>query len=83
MGRLVYTYRLANLPSALGGGVYLGGSFESGEVGNNFDPTTASGMLYCGSVFFGAETLLGPFYVAFGQADDGSNSFYVMLGVHP
>ena len=83
MGRLVYTYRLANLPSALGGGVHLGGSFEAGEVGNNFDPTTASGTLYCGSVFFGAETILGPFYVAYGRAADGSDAIYVMLGVHP
>jgi len=83
MGRLVYTYRFADLPSALGRGVHLGGSFEAGEVGNAFDPTTASGTIYCGSVFLGVDTILGPFYVAFGQADDGSNSFYVMLGMHP
>jgi len=83
MGRLVYTYRLANLPSALGGGVHLGGSFEAGEVKNAFDPTTASGTLYCGSVFFGAETILGPFYVAYGRSADGGDALYVMLGVHP
>jgi len=83
MGRLVYTYRFANLPSTLGGGVHLGGSFEAGEVGNAFDPTTASGTIYCGSVFLGVDTILGPFYVAYGRADDGSNSFYVMLGMHP
>ena len=83
MGRLVYTYRFADLPSALGGGIYLGGSFEAGEVRNAFDPTTASGTIYCGSVFLGVDTILGPFYFAFGQADDGSNSFYVMLGMHP
>ena len=83
MGRLVYNYRLANLPTALGGGVHLGGSFEAGEVKNAFDPTTASGTLYCGSVFFGVETLLGPFYVAYGRSADGSDSFYVMLGMHP
>jgi len=83
MGRLVYTYRFTDLPSALGRGVYLGGSFETGEVQNRFDPTTASGMLYCGSLFFSAETILGPFYVAYGRTTDGSDSFYVMIGMHP
>ena len=83
LGRLVYTYRFADLPSALGSGLYLGGSFEAGEVGNSFDPTTASGTLYCGSVFFGADTILGPFYLAYGHAKDGSNSVYVMLGIQP
>jgi NTE family protein len=83
MGRLVYTYRLAALPSALGGGVFLGGSFEAGEVLNRFDPTPASGTLFCGSAFFGVDTFLGPFYVAYGRSADSSDAFYVMLGMHP
>lgn len=82
-GRLVYTYRFADLPSALGTGLYVGGSFEAGEVGNRFDPTTAGGILYCGSFFFGADTILGPFYLAYGRAGDGSGSFYIMLGMQP
>jgi NTE family protein len=82
MGRLVYTYRFAELPQVLGRGVYLGGSLEAGEVSNRFDPTTASGTLFCGSLFFAADTILGPFYVAYGQAKDGTASFYLMLGVH-
>ncbi len=81
LGRLVYTYRFADLPQPLGRGVYLGGSFEVGEVGNRFDPTTAGGTLYCGSVFFGADTILGPLYFAYGRSADGSNAFYFMLGM--
>jgi NTE family protein len=83
LGRLVYTYRYADLPQALGRGLYIGGSFEAGEVGNRFDPTTAGGTLFCGSLFFAADTILGPFYVAYGHANDGSASFYIMLGVQP
>ena len=83
LGRLVYTYRYADLPQALGRGLYLGGSFEAGEVGNRFDPTTAGGTLYCGSLFFAADTILGPFYVAYGHAKDGTASFYIMLGMRP
>lgn len=83
MGRLVYTYRFTDMPQALGRGVYLGGSFEAGEVGNRFDPTTANGTLFCGSLFFAADTILGPFYVAYGHAKDGTGSFYIMLGMRP
>jgi NTE family protein len=82
MGRLVYTYRFSDLPSPLGRGLYLGGSLEAGEVRNRFDPTTAGGTLYCGSLFFAADTILGPFYVAYGRAADGSGSVYVMLGIY-
>jgi NTE family protein len=81
MGRLVYTYRFSDLPSPLGRGLYLGGSLEAGEVRNRFDPTTAGGPLYCGSLFFAADTILGPFHAAYGRADDGSASFYILLGV--
>jgi hypothetical protein len=37
-------------------------------------------VLFCGNVFFGADTILGPFYVGFGLADDKTASFYVILG---
>jgi NTE family protein len=81
LGRLVYTYRFSELPSPLGRGLYLGGSLEAGEVRNRFDPTVAAGTLYCGSLFFAADTILGPFHAAYGRAADGSGSFYIMLGV--
>lgn len=83
LGRLVYSWRFTDLPQALGRGVYLGGTFEAGEVRNRFDPTTAGGALYCGSVFFAADTILGPFYLAYGHAKDGSDAFYIMLGLQP
>jgi NTE family protein len=82
LGRLVYTYRFADLPSPLGRGIYLGGSLEAGEVRNRFDPTTAGGTLYCGSLFFAADTILGPFHAAYGRAADGSGTFYIMLGIN-
>ena len=81
LGRLVYTYRFADLPSPLGRGIYLGGSLEAGAVSNRFDPTTADGTLYCGSLFFAADTILGPFHAAYGRAADGSGSIYIMLGI--
>ncbi len=82
-GRLVYSWRFTDLPQALGRGIYLGGTFEAGEVSNRFDPTTASGTLFCGSLFFAMDTILGPFYLAYGHAKDGSDAFYIMLGLQP
>ena len=52
-GLYLPVYRTA---SPLGRRIYLGGSLEAGEVRNRFDPTTAVGTLYCGSLFFGADT---------------------------
>jgi hypothetical protein len=42
----------------------------------------AAGTLYCGSLFFAADTILGPFHAAYGRAADGSGSFYIMLGIN-
>jgi len=83
MGRLVYTYRFSDLPAPLGRGLYLGGSMEAGEVKNRFDTTTAGGTLFAGSLFFAADTILGPFYAAYGHAKDATASFYIMLGIQP
>jgi NTE family protein len=78
-GEIVYMYQFGSLPSPLGRGLYLGGSLETGQVHHLFDPKASSGWLFGSSVFLGADTILGPFYAAFGYAGDGNTSFYVML----
>jgi NTE family protein len=78
-GEIVYMYQFGSLPSPLGKGIYLGGSLETGQVHHLFDPKASSGWLFGSSVFVAADTILGPFYGAFGYAGDGSTSFYVML----
>jgi NTE family protein len=78
-GEIVYMYQFGSLPSPLGKGLYVGGSLETGQVHHLFDPKANNGWLFGSSVFFAADTILGPFYGAFGYAGDGSTSFYVML----
>jgi NTE family protein len=78
-GEIVYMYRFGSLPSPLGKGLYLGGSLETGQIHHLFDPKATTGWLFGSSVFLAADTILGPFYGAFGYAGDGSVSFYVML----
>ena len=38
-------------------------------------------LRYAGSLFLGADTLLGPLYFSYGMADGGNHSFYLSLGL--
>ena len=79
--RGVYMNRISALPSPLGSGLYAGGSFEGTHAhigGVNGPAKTRPSM----SVFAGADTFLGPVYLAFGKALSGDkpHSVYFLLG---
>ncbi len=40
----------------------------------------ASSLIFAGSLFVGAETYLGPLYLAYGRAEGGHQSLYLYLG---
>jgi NTE family protein len=77
--RAVYYHQIASLP-VVGRAVYLGGSFEAGNVWSDRSNIAARDLLTAGSVFLAADTWLGPFYVAWGRASGGQHSFYLYLG---
>jgi NTE family protein len=79
-GSLVYYRRLTTLPPPLGKGLYLGGSLEAGRQWDVIEFLNPSQTLYGGSLFFGADTWLGPFFVGFGVSGDGETTGYVTLG---
>ncbi len=78
-GRVVYYHQLGNLP-LMGRGYYVGGSFEAGNTWFTREQASFTGMYTAGSVFFAADTWVGPFYVAWGRASGGQSSFYIYLG---
>lgn len=80
--RAVYSYQLAALPPPLGRGVYLGGSLEATRASLGADLDTDSKTRPSASIFLGADTFLGPAYVAWGQAfSDGEPGYlYLLLG---
>lgn len=80
MGRLMYYNRIFNLPSPIGNGVYLGGSLEAGRVTRVLDGANDPGTLKSASIFFAADTFVGPAFVGF-AAGDGEHSFFLMFGV--
>ena len=75
---LGYRYRLLQLPSQLGKGIYAMTRFD---VGNTWqDEFDADDVRYGGMVGLGADTAMGPMYLAYGLADGGYDRFYVSLG---
>jgi NTE family protein len=79
LGRVVYYHQLGNLP-VIGRGIFAGGSVEAGNVWQQRNDVSASGLITAGSVFVAADTWIGPFYFAYGRASGGQSSFYLYLG---
>lgn len=82
MVRGVYTYEIASLPSPLGRGVYLGGSLEATDAAIGIDLNTNNKVRPSASIFLGADTFLGPAYLAWGHAFSEGNpdALYLLLG---
>ena len=77
---LGYYWQIAELPSLLGSGVYVGGGLEAGNAWADIGDAEFGDLLGAGVVFLGAETILGPFYLGYGLAEGGQDSFYLRLG---
>jgi len=79
LGRMVYERRLFSLP-AFGKGIYWGGSLEAADLENRLNGPPQSGVIYSGSMYLAADTLLGPCYFAVGLAEAGNTAVYLFLG---
>ncbi len=62
--------------------VRIGGSVEMASLASDYSDInlTPSDQIFAGSVFIGISTILGPVYVAYGQAEGGQQSAYFFLG---
>jgi NTE family protein len=78
LGRLMYYYRAATISFI--GNIYAGASLEAGNVYGAFPEAAQTGLKYAGSLFLGADTIIGPAYVAYGHADGSNSAFYLYLG---
>ncbi|MGD9842806.1 MAG: patatin-like phospholipase family protein [Steroidobacteraceae bacterium] len=59
---------------------YAGISFEAGNVWDRRSDASFSSLRHHGSLFFGADTPVGPVYLAGGFDDKGKTAFYLFLG---
>jgi NTE family protein len=79
LGQLIYMYRLDNASAAFTIPLYAGGSLEVGGAWDEIDEMTFNSLIPAGSLFLGADTPLGPLYLAGGLAESDA-SLYLMLG---
>jgi NTE family protein len=80
--KLAYYHRVrGSLTSVLEGvPVYTGISIEAGNVWDDLNDADIDSMLAAGSVFVGADTPVGPLYLAAGYGEGGRASLYFYLG---
>lgn len=76
---LVYLYRLGKLPSFVDG-YYAGVSLEAGNAWDSSRAADLDDLRTAWALVFGADTILGPVYLAHGRSEGGSDSFYFYLG---
>jgi NTE family protein len=59
---------------------FAGVSVEVGNVWQSRSEISAHSAIVGGSLWAGVQTPVGPVYVGYGRADNGSSAFYVFLG---
>ena len=60
--------------------MYAGISFEAGSVYGPLDPVSWASLRRAGSVYAGADTVIGPVYLGLGYAEGGTKSVYLIIG---
>jgi len=81
IGRLIYLRKVGNGGEGiLDVPAYVGTSFEIGNVWANRSEISLSDTRKDFSIFFGADTYIGPAYLAVGYDDSGSTALYLFLG---
>ena len=76
----VYQNLLLTLPPSLGKGVYLVVGAGAGNVWDDTDAIDEEGVIWTSMVALGADVIMGPIVLAYGQAEGGVRSVYFSLG---
>jgi NTE family protein len=78
-GRLSYYYRLTAQP-VLTRGFFVGGTLEAGNAWDQRAEMKLGDLRHSGTIFLGADTVLGPLYLGLYYAPSGSSGVYLLLG---
>ena len=74
-------HQYATLPSQLGRGLYLGVSLETGRINDQLMEEPWNWQT-AGSIFWGADTILGRAYLGYGYNSLHQQAWYLMIGPH-
>ena len=82
VGRVIYYRQFRSNPvrGLLDASLYVGGSVELGNAWQDSSDVKFSNSLFAGSLFLGADTFIGPVYLAGGLAEGGNSAFYLFIG---
>ena len=80
VGGLLASYyrRIGNLGRRMP--LYAGITLEKGNVWATRDEISLDDSINAGSLWLGADTPIGPLYVAYGRAEGDRDSFYIVIG---
>jgi len=77
---LIYFYNIARMTGFING-IYIGGSFEAGNVWNDRHDIDLDDLLFGGTILLGIDTKIGPIYLGYGQSEDSPDGrAYLFLG---
>ena len=60
--------------------LYLGGSIEAGQNWLPIEHPSVGDLDYAGSVFLGADTILGPVFLGYGRVSSGEGATFLRIG---
>ena len=81
LGQLVYRHAIKQPAlDILGSKLFVGGTVEAGQIWARRSDVDFSNIQYGGSVYLGADTPLGPIFLAYGQSDKRRRSVYLFIG---
>ena len=78
---LIYAHHAYQLYTGLGRGLYFGAGLDAGNVWQGGEKITPGSLQYGGSLFVGADTVLGPLYLGMGVGDGGNRTWFLYLGI--
>jgi len=81
LARVGTRYRVSKFPSLAGSGVFVGATVEAGNVWDRTRDIGLSSLIWGGSLYGAADTILGPVYLGWGVAERGRNTFFFSLGL--
>jgi len=63
-----------------GNDLYVGATYEAGNVWDRRSDVSSRDLIKAGSLFLGADSIIGPVYLGFGHAEGGDNAAYLYIG---
>ncbi len=80
LAELIYYRELGKLPPVLGSGIFGGASIEAGNVWANPGDIDLRDTIVAGSLFLGADTIIGSLSLGVGASGKGQSAIYLQLG---